>query len=84
MNHEPISKDRFYFLFSNVLYRLGELARPTLPAVKLSFETVVKSQGKRDMGESYLVNLLIHTIAVLEGLTRALNYPTVGISSSSN
>jgi len=69
---------------SNVLDRLGELARPILPTLKLSLEAVGKSQGKRDMGENYFVTLLMHTISVLEGRTQALNYPKIIKSSSSN
>jgi HEAT repeat protein len=57
---------------ANVLARLGEAARPALPAMKTALATAAKQSGA---GEAYSVRILTHTIAVLEGREQPLVYP---------
>lgn len=57
----------------NVLDRLGEQARPALPAMK---RTLKKANGGGKFGQ-YPVRILERTIAVLEGREQALVYPKI-------
>ena len=66
---------------ANVLARLGEVARPALPALKQSLAVVPKGKGKgKGKGQStegqYPKRILERVIAVLEGREQALVYPT--------
>lgn len=56
----------------NVLDRLGEAARPSLPVMK----AVLKSAGDGN-GRDYPKRILEHVVAVLEGREQALVYPIV-------
>jgi hypothetical protein len=55
---------------ANVLDRLGEAARPVLPALK-----EVLQQAAKEKGRQYPERILEHTVAVLEGRKPALVYP---------
>jgi HEAT repeat protein len=70
------STDASYFGLqaANVLDRIGEQARPSLPALKEALKAAVGSSGRASAGQ-YLARILEHTIAVLEGRTPALVYP---------
>ena len=48
---------------ANVLDRLGEAARPALPAMKA---TLAAARQEKSQGENYLVRILTHIIDVLE------------------
>ena len=56
---------------ANVLDRLGERARPVLPAMKRAVESAKPAAG----GTYPPQHVLNHAIAVLEGKTQALVYP---------
>jgi len=56
----------------NVLDRLGEAARPALPAMKVALESAGEGNGG-----GYPKRILEHVIAVLEGRKEALVYPKV-------
>jgi HEAT repeat protein len=56
----------------NVLDRLGELARPALPALKKALATVSKNKGKV---EDYPLRILTHVVDVFEGRAQPLVYP---------
>lgn len=60
----------------NVLDRLGDAARPALPAMKRVLAGLPESSEANQM-EGYLRRMLNHTISVLEGRTAALVYPAV-------
>jgi len=60
---------------ANVLDRLGEEARPSLPAMKAVSNASRKSPDHRGTGRNYTQAILDHAIAVLEGLSQALIYP---------
>ncbi|MBL9186625.1 MAG: sulfatase [Opitutaceae bacterium] len=55
----------------NVLDRLGEIARPALPAMKRALESAKPTPGGT-YPPQYILN---HAVAVLEGRTAALVYP---------
>jgi arylsulfatase A-like enzyme len=55
---------------ANVLDRLGEAARPVLPALK-----EVLQQAAKEKGRQYPERILEHTVAVLEGRKAGLVYP---------
>ena len=57
---------------ANVLDRLGEDARPSLPALKTALAATREEQGR---AEEYPVRILTHLIDVLEGREPALVYP---------
>ena len=57
---------------ANVLDRLGEAARPALPAIKAGGCRPAKRKAKV---ENYLVRILTHVIDVLEGREQPLVYP---------
>jgi HEAT repeat protein len=59
---------------ANVLDRLGERARPALPAMKRAVESAKPTPGGT-YPPQYILN---HAIAVLEGKTPALVYPPAG------
>ena len=55
---------------ANVLDRLGEVARPELPAMTTALAAARK-------GDPYAVRILGHVIDVLEGREQPLVYPAV-------
>ena len=57
----------------NVLDRMGEAARPSLPAMKQAFAT--ETSTKLESGKYAPTHILKHTIDVLEGRVDALVYP---------
>jgi hypothetical protein len=57
----------------NVLDRLGETARPSLPVMKAVFAT--EKSDKLESGKYAPTHILKHTIDVLEGRVDALVYP---------
>ena len=57
---------------ANVLDRLGEASRPSLPAIKTTLAAARQALGK---GENYPVRILEHVIDVLEGREQPLIYP---------
>lgn len=57
---------------ANVLDRLGESARPALPAMKTALAGRTRQTG---LMEQYPVRILTHVIDVLEGREQALVYP---------
>jgi len=59
----------------NVLDRLGEQARPALPAIKSALVAVGKIEGVKSTNENYPVAILTHLIDVLEGRKQSLVYP---------
>lgn len=59
---------------ANVLDRLGEAARPALPAMKKILASVVKEPGANSP-RAYPQRILERVIAVLEGTEKALVYP---------
>ena len=61
---------------ANVLDRLGESARPALPALKQLLETVTKGKGRRADGQ-YPKRILERVVTVLEGKEPALVYPNL-------
>jgi hypothetical protein len=60
---------------ANVLDRLGERARPALPAMKQLLATLPKEAGANSP-RAYPQRILERIIAVLEGREKALVYPT--------
>jgi arylsulfatase A-like enzyme len=65
---------------ANVLERLGQDARPSLPGIKAALDKL-GNQGGPDASGAYLQHLLTHIIAVLEGKEPALVYPPSHIST---
>lgn len=61
---------------ANVLDRLGESARPALPAMKLRLSQVEAAEGASDPLQ-YQRRILEHAVAVLEGRSEPLVYPPV-------
>ena len=59
---------------ANVLDRLGEAARPSLPAIK---KALAAARKEKSQGENYLVRILAHVVDVLEGREQPLVYPAV-------
>ena len=57
---------------ANVLVRLGESARPLLPAMK---SVLAEAQGRGGKSENYPARLLARSIDVLEGREQAMVYP---------
>jgi HEAT repeat protein len=58
---------------ANVLDRLGEQARSSLPALRAALKSVNGSDPRS--ADQYLERILDHTISVLDGKTAALVYP---------
>jgi hypothetical protein len=65
--------DGSVMIAANVIDRLGEIARPSLPVMKRVFagETSKKLEG----GKYAPTHILLHSIDVLEGRVDALVYP---------
>lgn len=61
---------------ANVFDRLGEQARPSLPALKQALEVASKANAPAGANQ-YLHRILEHTLAVLESEKAALVYPSV-------
>ena len=61
---------------ANVLDRLGENARPSLPALREVFQRVAKETGASNPLQ-YQQRILERIIAVLEGKAAALVYPVI-------
>ena len=67
---------------ANVLERLGDAAKPLLPAMKKALADAGNGKGKgkgkdkaKTKGEAYPIRILTRVIAVLEGREQALVYP---------
>lgn len=64
---------------ANVITHLGELARPSLPALKRAlqiFESAANAPGADKYGPRYPKDLLKRTIENLDGASRPLAYPS--------
>jgi hypothetical protein len=61
---------------ANVLDRLGEAARPSLPTLREVFQRVAHEAGQSNPLQ-YQGRILEHIIAVLDGKKSPLVYPTV-------
>ena len=59
----------------NVFARLGEAARPALPAMKRALDTPAPKEDNAGSGRPYPHRGLRHVVAVLEGTEAALVYP---------
>ena len=68
---------RFALQAANVLDRLGEAARPSLPAMQRVLATLANENGGADPRQ-YLRRSLQRTTAVLEGRETPLVYPAIG------
>jgi arylsulfatase A-like enzyme len=68
--------DGAVMIAANVLDRLGEAARPSLPAMKKAFAK--EASAKLEGGKYAPTHLLKHAIDVLEGRVDALVYPEPG------
>jgi hypothetical protein len=60
---------------ANVIDRLGEAARPLLPAIKARAEGVTGKKQKKSGGENYAVRMASTLQDVLEGKKERLVYP---------
>jgi arylsulfatase A-like enzyme len=68
----------FALLAANVFSRIGERARPSLPALRnllVGFESAYQSKGDDKYGPRYPVDILKKTISILDGESAALVYP---------
>jgi HEAT repeat protein len=65
---------------ANVLNRLGERARPTLPAIKQVL-SVDSKENDANSSRAYLQRILERIAAVLEGREQALVYPNFTMPS---
>lgn len=76
LEHRAQNTDAPAFILhaGNVLDRLGEIARPSLPAMKRAL-AVAKPAPVGTFPPQHILN---HAIAVLEGRTPALVYPSIG------
>ena len=74
---EHSATDAFSIQAGNVLDRLGERARPAMPAMKRAL-AAAKPTPNGTYAPQHILN---HTLAVLEGTTPALVYPTTTLSS---
>jgi arylsulfatase A-like enzyme len=63
---------------ANVLARLGDAARPALPAMKAALAAATEQRGA---GEQYCVRILTHVIDTLEGREQPLVYPAASALS---
>jgi arylsulfatase A-like enzyme len=61
---------------ANVLDRLGQQARPTLPVLRRALATASQTKDGPNASQ-YLERIVGHTIAVLEGKKDALVYPVI-------
>lgn len=69
---QDLSRPAVIMQAGNVLDRLGELARPSLPAMKRALKVAKPVPGGRYPPQ----HILVHTVGVLEGRVRALVYPS--------
>jgi len=67
--------DGTVMIAANVIDRLGELARPSLPVMKRVFAG--EASAKLEGGKYAPTHILLHSIDVLEGRVAALVYPDV-------
>ena len=67
-------KPAFALQAANVLYRLGEIARPSLPAMKQMLQAAPAKKGQI---EKYTMTFLKNIANVLERREQALVYPTI-------
>lgn len=61
---------------ANVLDRIGEAARPALPAMKQVLARASSGTGASERTGEYPIRILEHITAVLDGKTTPLTYPT--------
>jgi hypothetical protein len=72
--------DHFFFSLqaANVVARMGEKARPWLPALQERMASREKASQNPGRTERYLLDILKTTVATLEGTVEALVYPRAG------
>jgi arylsulfatase A-like enzyme len=75
----------FALLAANVFSRIGEKARPSLPALRrllAGFESSYQAKGEDKYGPRYPVDILKKTISILDGESQPLVYPPAATAHS--